>query len=303
MRRKNKLRKKLRKISRILLPIFSIIFVLAIFASGYLYFFESQVKANYYFQEAQKLDDENPYGSRDAIGYYSKAITSYEAIGDRGAAVNAYIHLGLLHHKFGNIIQVERMVLSAIKIGGDDIPKPLKAKAYMLLASTVEPTRAKIYIKEAIDISGELNQKILEIKSYFILAKIYEYKADFEKSKKAYLTAIKIVESLAPEDGFFDPEALYSNLGELYAGEGTTLSAISFYEKALIATKNNTEHSMAVANYMKILGDLYQTRMETAKACENWNASKEEYAFMGKQPPMSLLLLSISDSCQKSDNS
>lgn len=298
MRRKKKLKKKLRKISRILLPIFSIIFILAIFTSGYLYFFESRTKANYYFHKAQELDDANPYGSREAIKYYSNAIASYEAIGDRGAEVNAYIHLGLLHHKFGNIIQVERMVLNAMQIGGNNIPKPLKAKAYMLLASTVEPERAKEYIKEAIDISEELNQKTLEIKSYFILAKIYEYKADFEKAKKTYLTAIKTAESLTSEDGFFDPEPLYSNLGELYAGEGATLDAIRFYEKAIIAAKKNTAHGLTIANYMKILGDLYQSAAQLSKACENWNAAKEEYAFIGKQPPMSVLQLSASDGCK-----
>jgi tetratricopeptide (TPR) repeat protein len=301
MRRKKKFKKKLRKIIRILLPVFSVMFILTVFTSGYFYFFESNMKANYYFQQAQKLDNANPYGAREAIRYYSAAIASYEAIGERGAAVNAYIHLGLLHHKFGNILQVERMVLNAMQMGGNDIPKHLKAKAYMLLASTAEPERAKEYIKEAIAISEELNQKILGIKSYFILAKIYEYKADFEKSKKTYLAAIKIAENLTPEDGFFDPEPLYSNLGELYAGEGAIIDAIYFYEKALAVTKQNTNHSIIIANYMKILGDLYQSKMQPSKACENWIASKEEYILAGKQPPMSVLQLSMSDNCYKPD--
>lgn len=299
VRSKKKLKKNLRRIGRKFIPLFYLFTAAAMFTGGYFYFFETHLKANYYFTKAQDLDNKNPYGSREAIKYYSWAIDSYEALGDRGAAVNAYIHLGLLHHKFGNILQVERMVLSAMQAGGNDIPPMLKAKAYILLASTVEPEHAKAYAWQAIDIADELNQKILAIKSYFILAKIFEYKADFTEAKSIYLKAITMAENLSQEDGFFDPEPLYANLGELYSGEGATLSAINFYEKALIAAKNNEEHGLTVASYMKIIGDLYQERMQTAKACENWNGSRQEYDLLGKQPPMSVLQLSLSDMCQQ----
>ena len=140
---------------------------------------------------------------------------------------------------------------------------------------------------------------IQKAKSYFILAKIHEYKALFEDAKVAYLKAIKIAENLEPGDGFFDPEPLYANLGELYAGDGMVPNAIVYYEKALTTTKNNAEHGVAAATYMNTLGDLYNIRMQTAKACENWNGAKDEYSFIGKQPPMSVLQLSTSSNCQK----
>jgi tetratricopeptide (TPR) repeat protein len=257
LRSKKKFQKKLRKVRVVLFPALVLVLVATIGTAGYFYFFESKAKADYYFHKAQSLDEANPYGSREAVRYYTKAISSYEAVGDRGAAVNAYIDLGLLHYKFGNITQVERMVLSAMEIGGEDIPKPMKAKAFMLLAGTVEPEKAKKYITQAIAISDELGQKVMTVKSYYILAKIYEYKANFTEAQNSYLKAIKILENIGADDGFFDPEPLYADLAELYVGEGNVNSSITYYEKALGAARANTEHGIAVAIYMKTLGDLY----------------------------------------------
>ena len=299
LRRKKNLKKKLRKARVVLLPALFFVVTAVLGVSGYLYFFESKIKADYYFHTAQSLDEANPYGAREAVKYYSEAIASYEAIGDRGSAVNAYIDLGLLHHKFGNITQVERMVLSAMKIGGDDIPKPMKAKAYMLLAGTVEPVKAKHYITEAIAISGELGEKVLTIKSYYILAKIYEYQAAFNDAQSAYLKAVRILDTLGTADGFFDPELLYADLGELYAGEGDVGSAISYYEKSLKAARSNSANGMAIAVYMKTLGDLYKERNQMAQACAHWNRSRDEYTLMGRQAPISILQLSHSESCQQ----
>lgn len=295
---KKKLRRNLRKAQIIIVPAFALAIISLVFTAGYICLFPNQMKADYYFSKAQKLDDASPYGSREAIKYYTRAINNYNSIGDRGSAVNAYIDLGLLHHKFGNITQVERMVLSAMEIGGDDIPKPMKAKAYMLLAGTVEPEKAKDYISQAIEISDELGQKVMTIKSYYILAKIYEYKADFENAKRTYAKALQTAETLDSSDGFFDPEPIYSDLGELYAGEGSYVNAIKYYDKALNASKSNTEHGLAAANYMKIIGDLYKQQMQMSKACENWNNSKEEYTLIGRQPPVSIIQLSIMNSCQ-----
>lgn len=299
LRSKKRLKKKLRNARVIVVPALLFMVLASIGASGYLYFFDSKIKADYYFHQAQVLDEANPYGAREAVKYYKRAIASYERIGDRGAAVNAYIDLGLLHHKFGNITQVERMVLSAMKIGGDDIPKPMKAKAYMLLAGTVEPVKAKRYITQAINLADELGQKVLTIKSYYILAKIYEYQAAFDEAQASYLKAVRILETLGAEDGFFDPELLYADLGELYVGEGDIASAIEYYEKALISARNNAEHGMIVATYMKTLGDLYQERNQMARACQHWNQSMDEYTLMGRQAPISILQLSHSESCQQ----
>jgi len=298
LRRKKILRRKLRRAQRVIVPSLLIAVLLAIGSSGYLYFFESNIKGDYYFQKAQELDEANPYGSREAVKYYKRAIISYDATGNRGAAVNAYIDLGLLHHKFGNITQVERMVLNAMRIGGEDIPKPMKAKAYMLLAGTVEPVKAKRYITQAITISGELGEKVLTIKSYYILAKIYEYQAAFSEAQTAYLRAVKVLEKLTPEDGFFDPELLFADLGELYVGEGNVAGAIHYYEKALKVARGNAMHGMAVALYTKTLGDLYQERNQMARACAHWNQAKDEYTLMGRQAPISILQRSHSEGCQ-----
>ncbi len=299
MRRKKKFKRRVKKVLQMLLPIIVLLGVPSMLAFGYFNFFDSNLKAEYYFNKAQELDNATQYGSRDAVKYYNKAITIYENIGNRADAVNAYINLGLLHYKFGNIVQVERMVLRAIEVGGKDIPKPLKAQVYMLLASTVEPIKAKEYIKSASTIADELGLKILSIKSNFILAKIYEYNADFENAKKTYLKAIQIYDSMQPEEGAFDPEPVFANLGELYSGEGNAEGAITYYEKALQENEKNTEHGITAANYMKILGDLYKDHQQITKACENWNKSKEEYILLGKQPPMSLLQLSISEGCRQ----
>lgn len=294
---KKKLRRNLNKAKIILIPTIILTFLAFFSATGYLYLFPSHIKANYYLSKAQKLDDESPYCSREAIKYYNIAISEYEAIGDRGSAVNAYIDLGLLHHKFGNITQLERMVLKAMEIGGKDIPEQMKAKAYMLLAGTVEPEKAKEYIKQSIYISGELGQRVMTIKGYFILAKIYEYKADFESAKKTYLQAIKFAETLEPEDGVFDSEPLYADLGELYEGEGNIANSIKYYEKALDISRLNSAHSLTVAAYMQTLGNLYKQRMQIGKACEIWNHSKKEYAIVGKQALMSVIELDMSNSC------
>lgn len=298
LRSKKRLQKKLRRARVVVLPISLLVVILAVAISGYFYFFDSNIKADYYFHKAQKLDEANPYGAREAVQYYKKAIATYKAVGNRGAAVNAYIDLGLLHYKFGNITQVERMVLSAMQMGGEDIPKPMKAKAYMLLAGTVEPLKAKRYIKQAITISDELGEKVLTIKSYYILAKIYEYQAEFNEAELAYLRAVKIYENIGVDDGFFDPEMLYADLGELYVGDGNTPAAVTYYEKALAAAQHNTGHGVAIANYMKVLGDLYNEQNQVTKACVRWNQSRDEYVLMGRQAPISILQLSYSDTCR-----
>lgn len=260
MRKLRRFQIRLIRLSRIIthrLAILLLAFIaISISVSGFFYFFDSEIKADYYFKKASKLDDANPYGSREAVKYYSQSIKTYNAIHDRGGAVNAYIHLGLLHYKFNNITQVERMVLNAMEVGGDDIPKQVKAKAFMLLASTSEPAKAKEYIKHALDIAAELGQNSLIAKSYFILAKIYEYQANFELAKENYQKAVKISENLTKEDGFFDAESLYSNLGELYRGEGNYKESLKNYQKALAASRNNVKNSGQDIEYEKIINDI-----------------------------------------------
>lgn len=270
--------------------------------TGYFFFYESDIKGNYYFKQAVKADEENPYGSSDALRYYQKAIKSYESTGNKKGAVESYINLGLVHYRFGNILQVERLVLKALETGGEDVPEPIKARIYMLLASTVEPVSASQYIAKSLEISKRTHLNVLTAEAYFLLGQTNEYQADFENAEKNYLLAIDAVNNFSSLDKFFDTANLYSRLAELYAGGGETDKAIEYYNNAL-AYSMREERGFVTANYMKIIGDLYEEKKDMAKACEMWNQSKEEYAFFGAVAPFTVTKVSLSQACDITEKS
>ncbi len=279
-------------------------FACFIFASiatfgGYFYIFDSDIKANYYFKIATDLDENMPSGSSEALRYYQKAIKSYTNTGNKRGAVEAYINLGLLHYKFGNILQVERMVLQALDLGDEEIPEGMKSKIYLLLASTLEPESARKYIDKSLEISKRLNLNVMEAEAYFLLGQTNEYKADFENAEKNYLNAIAAVNNFSSLDKFFDAANLYERLAELYAGGGETDKAIQYYYEAL-GYSMREERGFVTANYMKIIGDLYQENREMAKACDMWNQSKEEYAFFGAVAPFSVSAVKVPRPCDTS---
>lgn len=278
------------------LTLFVLLFTGVAAAGSYLYLFESSLKGNYYFRIASDLDERNPYGSFEAVKYYKKAIKSYDAVGNKGGLVESYIRLGLLHYKFGNMLQVERMVLMAMELGKDDIPEELQAKIYLLLASTLEPEKAKIYIDKSMELSQKLHLKPLMTEAYFLLGVTNEYKANFEEAEANYLKAIDVVNSFSSTDVFINTTKLYENLAELYAGGGEIDKAIQYYYKALDYNLRE-ERGFVTANYMKIIGDLYEEKNNHVKACELWEQSKEEYAFFGAVAPFSVSNSTKSDSC------
>lgn len=271
---------------RVFLTFFCITIIFVISATAYISYFDSSVKGNYYFKIAKSLDEQNPKGSGEAVRYYKKAIDAFLGADDKSSAAQAYINLGLLHHKFGNALQVERMVLSALELGRDEIPANMKANIYLLLASTSEPEKAEIYINKSLAISEKMHLHSLTAQSYYFLAVSNEYKAEFEEAEKNYLKAIEAVDNFSNIDTSFDVANLYARLGELYAGGGQTGDAIEYYKKAL-AYSLREERSFVTANYMKIIGDLYKEKQDYAKACEMWGQSKDEYAFFGAIAPFS----------------
>lgn len=268
------------------LTLFCLSLLSIVFGSGYLYFFDSSIKGNYYFDIAVDLDDKNPKGSGEAVRYYNKAIKTYLNAGDKSGAIQAYINLGLLHYKFGNSLQVERMVLAALDLGKENIPESMRANIYLLLASTSEPEKARKYIEQSLEISKRLHLNSLTAQAYYLQAVSYEYKADFEAAEESYLSAIEAVEGFSTIGSSFDVANLYSRLGELYAGGGETENAIKYYSAALSYSLRD-ERSFVTANYMKIIGDLYEEKKNMAKACEMWQQSTDEYAFFGAAAPFS----------------
>ncbi len=287
----------MRALKKFLLYTLSSFFAGIILFSCYVVIFDSTIKANYYLNKAQKLDNKHPYGSLEAVKYYNKSIKLYEAVENDDGAIQAYINLGLLHYKFGNMLQVERMVLKALNLGKEGLPKELQTKIYLLLASTVPPRKAKLYINKALEISEKLGLRAQSAKAYYLLGKAHEYKAEFEDAEINYMKAVDVVDSFSTMDDFFDAAPLYESLGELYIGEGDLNKAIEYYYKAL-SHNLREERSVVTANYMKTIGDLYKEKREIPKACEFWAKSEQEYQFFGKPAPISISNLNHSKPCR-----
>jgi len=279
----------------IFLSLFCLSVVLAAATGAYFTYFESNIKGDYFYKIATDLDEHNPEGSTEALRYYKKAIKSYLGVGNNKNAVEAYINLSLLHYKFGNILQVENNVLKALDLGGGNLPDGTKAKVYLLLASTVEPSRAKGYINDSLKISKAMHLNVLQAEAYFLLGQTYEYKADFENAEQSYLLAIDAVDNFSSIDKFFDAAHLYERLAEIYAGGGQLDKAIKYYYEALAYSMRN-ERSFITANYMKIIGDLYKEKNDMIKACDLWEQSQDEYAFFGAVAPFTISIDATIDS-------
>lgn len=287
--------KKITKIT-FLAVLVSVIVTSGLFA-GFFYFVNSPFKAKYYFDKAYSLDEQNPQGSVDALKYYKKAIKTYEAIGDKNGVISSYIHLGLLHFKFGNRLQVERCVLTALNLGEENIPRNLKAKAYLLIAGISEPQKSREYIDKALAISVQDDLKPQITKAYYLMGKSYEYEANFEEAEKSYLKAVKIINDYPSTAYFMDIVSLYESLGEIYIGDGKTDEAIKYYDDALAYSFKDDE-SMVTAHYMKVLGDLYMQKKEIKKACEFWRKSEDTYAYIGRGHTLSSGEVSIPQECK-----
>lgn len=243
--------------------------------------FDSKFKADYYFNKAYDLDEKSPKGSLVALKYYQKAVNTYTAIGDKDGTIGAYIHLGLLHFKFGNVLQVERSVMKALEIGGNNIPRELQAKAYLLVAGTSAPEKAREYVDKALEIANQDDLKPQIAKAYYLLGKTYEYQANFEDAEKSYLKAVQLINDFPSTAYFIDIVSLYESLGELYVGDGEVSKAIKYYDEALAYSFKDDE-TITTAHYMKVLGDLYSDKNEINKACEFWRKSQDTYAYIGR---------------------
>ena len=255
-----------------------IIFLIGI---GVLYFNDSPLKAAYYFNKGYKIDQQYPQGSVEAMRYYQKSINIYERIGGAYqvadySLVKSYIYLALLHMKFGNILQVERLILKALALGKDKIPDSLKAKSYLLLASSSEPERSREYIAQALEIAQRLDLKSEIARAYFLLGLSYEYKALFSKAEENYLKAIRLIEEHPDSAAFVGVVSLYERLGELYMGEGNVNRSLKYYHLALYATKRGDDEYRK-AYFMKMLSLLYEKQGTFKRSCEFWAEAKQKY--------------------------
>jgi tetratricopeptide (TPR) repeat protein len=257
---------------------------------------DTSVKGNYYFKIAASLDEHNPGGSTEAIKYYNRAIKSYLGAGDNDNAVKSYISLGLLHYKFGNSLQVERVVLAALDLGRDNMSDETQAKSYLLLGSTLEPEKAKVYLEKSLELSKRHNLHGLIAEGYYLLGLNSEYKANFEGAAESYLKAADTVKDFSILDRSFNVQNLYERLAEVYAGGGEIDNAIKYYSEALSYTSRN-ERGFVTANYMKVIGDLYHEKNNYAKACEMWHQAQEEYAFFGAMAPFTISTANVPHLC------
>lgn len=260
---------------------------------------DSSYKAEYYLQKAFALDEAKADGAFEAIRHYKEAIKTYKAIGDTQGAANAHIHLALLHFKFGNVLQVERQMLEALKLGENNIPDSLKAKSYLLLASTSEPDKAKNYLEKALNIAYSQDLKPQIIRGYFLLGKMYEYEANFEAAEENYLKAIGYVERHPSTVYMVDMVPLYERLGELYAGGGESDRAFAYYDKALSYSLAKPELSIAPARFFKAIGDLHSEEQHLEKACDFWRKSAEHYYLVGQKYQLSDTGYSLPIECQE----
>lgn len=264
----------------IVINVMRLLFLVTLAISADLFFVTSPQKAQLFHMVAGHYDEKYPNGSIDAMRYYRKAIATYEALGDTRNAATAYIQLGMVHLKFGNILQVERMVLTALELNEDNISPALRARSYLLLAGTVPPTKSREYINKAMVIAEAENLKTLAIKGYYLLGRAEEYEADFEQAEEYYLQAIDYLERYPSTRYYVDLVPLYEAIGELYAGGGEINKAINYYDTALAHSFRQNPKSYSTARFMQVLGDLYLEKDELAKACEFWKKSTEQYYFV-----------------------
>jgi tetratricopeptide (TPR) repeat protein len=264
---------------------------------AWFYTADSDLKANFYYKKAAHYEQEGGEAIT-AIRAYKKSIRLYETLGNKEKAVTGYIKLALLHYNLGNILQVEYATLRALNIGKETVPEHLQVHLYLLLASTSEPKKAKEYIQLALDMATRLKLRPEIAKSYYLRGRIDEIKANFRSAERHYLKAIGIIERFPSTLYFVETVDLYERLGELYAGEGRTRSAIKYYDKALAFSYREGD-TLEVARFMQMLGDLYRERREYAKACEFWKKSQEEYALLGHGKSINEKYFDIPKTCHK----
>lgn len=283
-------------IKKIILGIILVAVLAVSAAASWFFLADSQLKADYHFERAYAMDKQAPKGNRDAFIHYKKAIKTYQAIGDKMGLMKTYIQLGILHWKFGNVLQVERMVLKALDIGEEQLPPAHKVKLYLLIAGTSEPQKAKQYIRTSLQLAEAFELYPEMYNAYYLLGRTYEYKAKFEEAEESYLRAAEIVRKHPTTRYFVDLAKLYESLGELYYGDGRFDLAIEYYDKALVQSFNG-DRGVISGYYMKVIGDLYREKNMDQKACEFWKKSIDEYALASQGKTIEERYMDIPEFC------
>lgn len=227
--------------------------------------------ARKYFEKAYDIDHNNPKQAMEAIQYYKQAITAYEEAGDPEGAAGAYIYLGLLHFRLGNITPVEDMILKAISLNSGHFPKKLLANAYIILAEVTqkEPEKSFEYAKKAFEYSNELELNPQLFKVYLLMGKSFESRALFEDALEYYTQAVELLEQYPHTIAEVNPITLYESLGRLYAEENNMEESIRFYSEALRFV-GEEERLVLADKYTIELGDIFNKHGEFSEECERW---------------------------------
>ncbi len=131
---------------------------------------------------------------------------------------DSYKYLGLSYSELGFYEKGIQYFLIAINNENDDMLLLVLGQTYHKLGDNIN---AEIYLKRAIELNSDFR---VEIKSRFLLGKIYSENNDFEKAEEQY-NLILSKDSKSSD--------AYYYLGEIYSKKGNTIKARAEWRKAL----------------------------------------------------------------------
>lgn len=200
------------------------------------------------------LDD-----SENAIDYYSKALELKLEAGDTAATFLNYYNIGLIHSADNEYNKAIYNFLKAVQIAEKYKDSNLPY-AYTGLGQVYVKTNnieeAKKYLNKSLEYSKEINDQILESRTYYDLAKLKTKIKQFDKALMYLKLSQKIATELSQKQRIKNNYKLYAEIFE----------SLNFFDSAYYYQKE----------YSKIEDSIFNERLTKNLAKVQLNKQKEE---------------------------
>ena len=204
----------------------------------------------------------------EAKHYYSKALTSYMATGQKREEAFCYGKLGSCLMSLGEYGKakecLEKGIVFSNRVGVQDVGCICYSNLGTLFYSLGEYSKAKENLEKALAISKETGDKRGEATSYGNLGNVFKSTGEYLKAKEYLETAVSI---LRETDDKKQQSACYSCLATvcLHLGEGA--KADEYLQKAIAIAKEVGARSVVASCYSN-LATVAHSHGENAKAKE-----------------------------------
>ncbi|MFO0356760.1 MAG: tetratricopeptide repeat protein [Sphingobacteriaceae bacterium] len=154
-----------------------------------------------------------------------------------------------------------------------------RLKAYAVLSDVCQPNEIEKNARRALQLADNLiatrdrteKEMLLKFKAKAVnnIGFAAQYKGDFEKARRYFISSGKIQESIKDLDGL---STSLGNIGFTYHMQGIIPKAIEYYNKALNIQEQINDKNGAAVSYANI-ADIYRTHNEIKKALEYYEKS------------------------------